>query len=490
MTHLSLSSLDSKAGFIPIVLTPDGRVEDATGTDLSAERDKWVVIAPSRLRLHPGFQEIVREEGHRRPDIDLFYGDEVAPGAENVDHAIILKPELDITLIVADDYVGYPLLVRASAMRRLGGLRPTANTAASYDLVLRALSAGLGIARITQTLAAHDQARPRPHVTDRRAALCSWLAESASPFDIGDGLVPGTLRLQRRFASFPDVTLLIPTKQSAHGDHRGTARQQPYIIDLLKSIPDTNWPIEKLHIVIGDDIGADRIYAGLRCPFDVRRIITGGPCHQEFNYAEKINRLWRAADTEQIVIMNDDTVVQSADWLQALLTFSMEDDVGVVGARLLYPNGRLQHAGIPGGLFGLCAHAWLGQPVSAPTYQNWGLVHREWSMLTGAVHATRKSVLELVNGLDERFRLEFNDVDFCLRLRMLGYRNVYTPFAELIHHEKASRGDVLPRGSELALFWKRWSEFLEQDPAYHPRLARDSFRVAPVEQIGEWWQGR
>ena len=252
MTRLSLSSLDSNGGFIPIALTPDGRVEDAIGTDLTAERDKWVVIAPARLRLHPGFQEIVRQEGHRRPDIDLFYGDEVVPGSENVDHDIILKPELDVTLIVADDYVGYPLVVRASAMRRLGGLRPAANTAASYDLVLRALSAGLGIARITKVLAAHDQARPRPDVKDRRAVLRTWLAESASPFDIGDGLVPGTVRLQRRFASFPDVTLLVPTKQKTYRDYRGAAREQSYIIDLLNSIPSTNWPTDKLHIVIGD----------------------------------------------------------------------------------------------------------------------------------------------------------------------------------------------------------------------------------------------
>jgi GT2 family glycosyltransferase len=186
--------------------------------------------------------------------------------------------------------------------------------------------------------------------------------------------------------------------------------------------------------------------------------------------------------------MNDDIVTVWASWLQALLTFSMQEDVGVVGARLLYANGTLQHAGIPAGLFDLCAHAWLGQPASAPTYRNGALVHREWSMVTGAVLATRRSLLESVDGLDERFRLEFNDVDLCLRLRMRGYRNVYTPFAELIHYEKASRGELRPRGSELALFLKRWNEFLKQDPAYHPRLTRNSFQIPPVERVGEWWQ--
>lgn len=487
MARLSLSSLHGHDRFIPMAMTPDGRMQNDIGTVVPDERGKWVVIAPSSVRLHPGFEEIVRQQGEQRPDIDVFYGDEVVPGHGPFDHDIILKPELDISLIVADDYVGYPIVVRAAAMRRLGGLRTTANTAASYDLVLRALSAGLGIARITEVLAAHTQPRPRPHLDDRRAALRAWLADSANRFQIGDGLVPGTLRLQGRFASVPDVTLIIPTMQGVHRDRWNTTRR-PHIIELLNSLRRTSWPMDKLHILIGDDIESDGIYAGQSWPFHVRRIVMDRPRDRKFNYAAKINQLWRVADTEHVVIMNDDIVVRSADWLHALLTFSIQDDVGVVGARLLYPNETVQHAGIPGGLFGLCAHAWLGQHASAPTYQNWALVQREWSMVTGAVHATRKRVLEFVNGLDERFSLEFNDVDLCLRLRMLGYRNVYTPFAELTHHEKASRGDLLPPGGELAMFWKRWREFLEQDPAYHPRLARDTFRVAPIAQTGEWWQ--
>src|SRR2546430_13632274 len=98
-------------------------------------------------------------------------------------------------------------------MHRLGGLRPTANTAASYDLVLRALRAGLGIGRITEVLAAHQRGRARPDIDDRIAALRLWLAGCGHVFDIDNGLVPGTLQLKRRFAWFPEVTLIIPTRQ-------------------------------------------------------------------------------------------------------------------------------------------------------------------------------------------------------------------------------------------------------------------------------------
>jgi GT2 family glycosyltransferase len=420
-----------------------------------------------------------------RPDIDLFYGDEVAAGSERDSHRIILKPALDLALLIAEDYIGFPLIVRASAMHRLGGLRPAANTAASYDFVLRAIRAGLGIGRITEVLAAHKEARPRPAVDDRIAALRTWLAGSAHVFDVGNGLAPETLQLKRRFTWFPDITLLIPTRQSVNSD---VQTGQPLVIDFLNSVKCTNWPMDKLHILIGDDLEDAKIYSEQRWPFSLRRIITDSPCNEKFNYAKKMNLLWRAAATEHVVLMNDDIVIASPDWLRALLTFSMQEDVGGVGARLLYANGTIQHAGIPGGLFDMCAHAWLGQPASDPTYQNWAVVHREWSMVTGAVFATRKSLLELVNGFDERFKLEFNDIDLCLRLRMLGYRIVYTPFAELTHYEKASRGELEPPGSELALFWKRWNDFLRQDPAYHPRLSRNTFQITPLEHVGEWWK--
>jgi GT2 family glycosyltransferase/SAM-dependent methyltransferase len=472
--------------FILMPVTAEGRVCDGKFGLIVDGRDKWVVIKPPGARLHPDFAEIVNEAGLRRPDIDLFYGDEVATAAGSGDDDVILKPALDLALLIAYDYIGLPLFVRASALDRLGGLRPSAQTAASYDLVLRAAAAGMGIGRITQILAVHEEPRPIAAIDDRIAALRGWLGEAAPQFDIDSGLAPGTLRLQRRFTAFPDVTLAVPTRQSADDE----ASAEPFIINFLNSLERTDWPTDKIRVLIGDDLADDGIYSGRRWPFRVDRIVTAREPHQKFNFAAKMNRLWRLADTEHIVLMNDDLVVDSGEWLRALLTFSMEPEVGAVGARLLYPNQTVQHAGIPGGLFDLCAHAWLGQPAVAPSYQNWALVHREWSMVTGALIATRKSVLETVNGFDERFSLEFNDVDLCLRLRMLGYRVVYTPFAELFHHEKGSRGEVLPPGSELALFYQRWNEYLRQDPAYHPHLVRNRFQIAPIEGIDAWWRAR
>lgn len=108
-------------------------------------------------------------------------------------------------------------------------------------------------------------------------------------------------------------------------------------------------------------------------------------------------------------------------------------------------------------------------------------------MVTGALFATRRSVLDALNGFDERFTLEFNDVDLCLRMKLLGYRIVYTPFAELVHYEMASRGTTLPPGDEVALFLKHWSELLDNDPAFHPGFDMRSTFIMPRQLPGQWY---
>ncbi|KWF84149.1 hypothetical protein WL93_20920 [Burkholderia diffusa] len=278
----------------------------------------------------------------------------------------------------------------------------------------------------------------------------------------------------------PPVTFCVPTRQSCPPTDDGTSSRQPFITGLLETIARLDYPMDKLRVIVGDDLPDGSAYANRPWPFELTRIVTTRAPGEPFNYAKKMNQLWRLSQTEQVVLMNDDITAESTDWLHALLTFSMQEDVGGAGARLLYPNGTLQHVGMAGGLFGLCAHAWLGCPPDAPTYQDWAVVHREWSMVTGAVFATRRSILEEINGFDEVFTLEFNDVDMCLRLKMLGYRIVYTPHAELVHHEKASRGESPPPGTDLNRFLKRWNKYLDNDPMFHPGLDRQSFAVRPL----------
>lgn len=463
-------------------MAPTGELKNKAGEAVEVRAGgHWYVLMDEAVELAPEFDSVLHWEAANRPDVGIFYVDQ----ALRADDMFDLRPDFDITMLISHDYIGLPLAVQAGALMRLNGLRREYGMAASYDLLLRAAHAGIVITRISQCLASRERRQPQPSLQSRHLALESWLGDDREHFKLQPGLQPQAIQLRRRFdADHPPVTFCVPTRQGI-----SDAVGRPHVLGLLETIARLDYPMDKLRVIVGDDLPDGSAYAQHPWPFELSRIVTERGENEPFNYAQKMNRLWRLSETEQIVLMNDDVSGDATDWLQALLTFSMQEDVGGVGARLLYPNLTIQHTGIPGGLFDLCAHAWLGNPANEPTYQNWATVHREWSMVTGAVFATRRSVLEEIDGFDEVFRLEFNDVDMCLRLKMLGYRIVYTPHAELIHHEKASRGESPPPGSDLARFLKRWNEYLADDPMFHPAMDRKSFTLrpssSPIAQLSE-----
>jgi glycosyltransferase involved in cell wall biosynthesis len=473
--------VDWSEGLVAVPLAEDGSLDPERLADLPTEADRWIAFAPEQALASPQFERSVLDFAAGRPDAAILYADDVAVGeAQGIDQ-IRLKPEFDVTLLAAQDYVGWPVIVRASALAQLG-LRAEHGAAVLTDLLLRAHAAGLSIVRIPEVLLAFNGPRPRVPAGKRRTVLQELPAFALH--DVAEGRAPGLLALERRFdpGTMPPVTLLIPTRRSPTPDGQST-----YIERLLGGIAETNWPMERLKVIVGDDIEDEAPWAERNWPFELTRLATPRAPDEPFNYAAKMNRLWRAAETEQLVFLNDDLLPLGTGWLKGLQTFALDEGVGGVGARLLYEDGRLQHAGIAP-LFAAVAHVWLGARADQGGYQDWALAQREWSMVTGAVFATRRSLMEKVNGFDEGFSLEFNDVDLCLNLRAMGYRIVYTPDAEFTHAEKASRGETLPPGEEMARFTTRWRRWLEADPAFHPRHHRERFDLAPQDDPHAWYR--
>ena len=463
-----------------VALAPDAVLDQPLPEDLPVDREHWIVLAPRGAVLSPMFERDWREATEQRPDVGIFYGDDFAAGEDRGRDQLRLKPAFDLTLLVAQDYIGAPLIVRASAFAELG-LRAEMGGAMLDDLLFRAHRAGISIERIARVLLAHRGGRPQiePAVRQRMLAAQSQLAS----YDFKPGRAPGSLIQFRKFAdALPDVSLIVPTRRSPLPDGRTS-----YVERLLEAIAQADWPMDRLTVIVGDDIAGEPAWAKRAWPFVLRWIETPRGEHEPFNYAAKMNLLWRAAGTEQMVLMNDDLLPVDPGWLKALVGLAIDESVGGVGARLLYDDGRLQHAGI-GPLFGGVAHIWAERRRDAGTYCDWALVQREWSMVTGALFATRRSLMEAVDGFDEQFTLEFNDVDLCLRLRALGYRIICTPAAEMIHAEKASRGETLAAGDQYALFHRRWSSWLNADPSWHPGLRRDSFELMPVDDPSAWYR--
>jgi cellulose synthase/poly-beta-1,6-N-acetylglucosamine synthase-like glycosyltransferase len=323
--------------------------------------------------------------------------------------------------------------------------------------------------------------RPVAGDMDRRAALTA--RKSSTYISFAQGNAPGLLVQRRRFVNsgYPAVTIVIPTRQT-----RRPRSTETYIEALLTGIAQAAWPMDRVTVIVGDDVVGEPEWASRSWPFKLIRIETPRATGERFNYSSKMNRLWRQASDEQIIFLNDDAVPTTPDWLPALLSFAVDESVGGVGARLYYEDGSIQHVGMfPS--FRTVVHAWLGWPAEAKTYNDWALAQREWSVVTGAVFATRLSILKQTNGFDERFTLEFNDVDLCLRIRNLGYKIIYNPEAQFVHAEKASRGEAIPPGAEVALFLSRWGRWFDNDPASHPGLSRARLDLVAEPQLGAWY---
>jgi GT2 family glycosyltransferase len=193
------------------------------------------------------------------------------------------------------------------------------------------------------------------------------------------------------------------------------------------------------------------------------------PFPEPFNYSRINNFAVRQANGEYLLFLNDDTEVRSPEWMTAMLELCQLPGVGAVGAKLLFPSGRVQHAGVVLGLGGVAGHAYYQFSAKARGYFDALHSIRNFSAVTAACMMVRRSVFEQVGGFDEAFPLNFNDVDFCLRVRRAGYRIVWTPFAELYHYESATRVPQV-KVEEMHLIHERWGALLLNDPFYSPNL--------------------
>ena len=213
-----------------------------------------------------------------------------------------------------------------------------------------------------------------------------------------------------------------------------------------------------------------------------------------FNYAAVNNYAASEVRGEVLLLLNNDTEVLNVDWLERMLEHALRPEVGAVGAKLYYPDGSIQHGGVVVGIGGVAGHVHRGCPREDYGYFRRLVAVQNLSAVTGACLMMRKSVFEEVGGLDERFILNFNDVDLCLRIRKQGYWIVWTPFAELLHDESKTRGyEDTPEKharftAECQGFLQRWCDLVEAgDPFYNPNLTLDaedfSLRVPSARQI-------
>lgn len=401
---------------------------------------------------------------NEEPELDLIYSDEDKLEMDGRRVEPTFKPDWSPDLLLSMNYITHLSVFRRSLLGEIGGFRPGFDGSQDYDLLLRFTERTQRIAHIPKILfhwrkirgsaAASPAAKPFAYEAARRAI------EEAVRRRGYEGLVkhtrPGQYRVRYRLRRTPLVSIIIPTRD-----------RWTLLRECLRSIEEKTSYTHYEILVINNDSSEPETARGLEGVGHKWRVLDyPGP----FNFSA-INNLGAAhAKGEFLVFLNNDTQVIEPDWLTAMLEQAQRPEVGAVGARLHYPDGRIQHAGVVLGVGGVADHAFKGLPADAFTYFSLGSVVRNCSAVTAACMMMPRRVFEEVKGFDERLAVALNDVDLCLRLRQRGYLIVYTPFALLYHHESGTRGGLSPPKEE-DLVWTLWGDVIRRgDPYYNPNL--------------------
>jgi GT2 family glycosyltransferase len=453
-------------------LDRQGGIAAASNAALGLATGEFVALLDHDDELAPEALAEIARYIDKHPDADVIYSDEDNLDAAGARCDPYFKPAWSPDLFLRYMYTCHLTVVRRRLVDDIGGFRAGVDGAQDYDLMLRLMERTDRIHHIPQVLY-HWRMEPgstatggasKPWAIDAgRRALQDYASRSGLESEVLPGPAPGMYRLRRSIRGEPLVSIVVPTtgQPRANGDD--------LLARCLRSLSKTTW--RNVEVVMSVDRGD--LPAGAREALgDLRHRIVSYQPRASFNFSHKINETVRHASGEHLVLFNDDLEVIAPDWLTAMLEYSQESAVGAVGAKLFYPDGRLQHAGMLIGVCGLAAHAFHKHPGQSPGYFGSCETPRNCSAVTAACLMTRRTVFEEVGGFDEALPVDYNDVDFCLRVRRAGYRIVYTPYAQLYHHESASFGRRLQSTREEAVMRERWGTALDDDPYYNANLSK------------------
>jgi len=446
--------------------TSTSRLLNAT---LSLARGEFVGSLDPGDELAPDALFEVVKLLQEHPEADLIYSDvdEIDEKGNRSDP--YFKPGWSPDLLLSTNYISDLSIYRKSLLEEIGGFREGFDGCQDYDLVLRASERTGEIHHVPKVLY-HRRAGALAfsdsdgHARERtRRVLSEALERRGLEGSVEDGLLPNHFRAKLKIKGEPKVSIIIPTRDNVS-----------FLKRCVESIERlTTYRNYELLIIDNDsrDPATTEYLASI-----AHRVI---PFREEFNYSRINNFGVSQAEGEYVLLLNDDTEVISGGWLEAMLEHAQRPKVGAVGAKLLYPDGRIQHAGVVVGVGspwgpGVAVHSHQFYSSDSPGYAGAVATITNYSAVTAACMMLRKSLYNEFGGLDEQnFRVQFNDVDLCLRMREKGYFIVYTPYAELYHHESVSRGYLRVNFAENTHMRERWGTVLDKDPYYHANFARD-----------------
>ncbi|EGW22948.1 glycosyltransferase [Methylobacter tundripaludum] len=413
------------------------------------------------------------------PDAGLIYSDEDKIDQAGLRYDPYFKPDWNPDLFLSHNMICHLGAYRTDLVKKLGGFREGYEGAQDYDLALRCSEqlAPLQIVHIPRVLY-HWRSHPGSTALAGNEKNYALLAgEHALNDHFARTQISAKIELldfgmyRARYAipeSAPLVSLIIPTRN-------GLSLVKQCVESLFAKTTYKNFEV----LIVdnnSDDPKALDYFASLAKDNRIRVLRD----ERSFNYSALNNMAVQQARGEYIGLINNDIEVISPEWLDEMIGLAIQPGIGAVGARLWYPNDTLQHGGCITGVGGVAGHSHKHLPRGCFGYFARAQLIQTLSVVTAACLVVKKSIFQEVGGLDEvNLKVAFNDVDFCLRVREAGYRNVWTPYAELYHHESATRGyedtpeKQLRFRNEVLYMQKRWGNLLRNDPAYSPNLSLD-----------------
>lgn len=425
---------------------------------------------------------------NNHPEVDFIYTDEdkfEEVGGKRYDP--YFKSDFGPDTLRANNYICHFSVFRKDLMEKLGGFRSEFDGAQDYDILLRMSEIAEHIYHIPKILyhwrvhelsTAKAGAHAKPYAYEAgKKAVQAHIDRLGLKGTVEAGNTLGTYKVNYEVIGNPKVSIIIPNK-----DYASTLKV--CLKSIIKLTTYKNYEI----IVVENNSTEDETFEYYKKIDGKDNIKVVYYPEKVFNYSAIINFGVRNCTGDYVIQLNNDTELLTPNWLQEMLGFAQREDVGAVGVKMYYPDRTIQHAGIIVGIGGVAGHVFKNIPKNLHGYFSKDAMIQNLSAVTAACIMTPRKIYDDVGYMDEEFKVAFNDVDFCLKIRETGKLIIYTPYVEFLHYESKSRGyeDTVEKQQrfkgEIDRFYSKWQGFLDKgDPYYNINLRLDNDQCAIKE---------
>ena len=458
----------------------NGHISEATNSALAIATGEFVALLDNDDELAiNAFYEVVKVL-NENPELDLIYSDEDKIDMDGNRSDPAFKPDWSPDLLLGTNYISHLGVYRRSILEEIGGFRKGYEGSQDYDLVLRFtekttkerikhIPKVLYYWRMLPTSTAVDQGSKGYAFEAGLRAVQDALVRRGINGHATHGAANGLYDVYYDIKSDKLVSIIIPTKN-------GYKDVQRCVSSIIEKTTYQNY-----EIIMADNGSTDpkmhELYAEFEQQLPGRFFVES--IDIPFNFSTINNRAVKKAHGEYLLFLNNDTEVITENWLTLMVSFAQQERIGCVGAKLLYPNNTVQHAGVILGLGGVAGHGHYGYPHGDLGYFGRLAINVNYSAVTAACLLMKKADFDAVGGFEEAFTVAFNDVDLCLKVQALGRDNVWLHEAELYQFESQTRG-YDDKGKkkkrfeqEKVMMEEKWGPLIENDPFYNPNLTRD-----------------